>query len=41
MCIRDRKQTATDEQFTPNDEEEQQPAIELFKQLHTCLLYTS
>ena len=30
-----RKQTATDEQFTPNDEEEQQPAIELFKQLHT------
>ena len=29
-----RKQTATDEQFTPNDEE-QQPAIELFKQLHT------
>ena len=30
-----RKQTTTDEQFTPNDEEEQQPAIELFKQLHT------
>ena len=30
-----RKQTATDEQFTPNDEKEQQPAIELFKQLHT------
>ena len=29
-----RKQTTTDEQFTPN-EEEQQPAIELFKQLHT------
>ena len=30
-----RKQTTTNEQFTPNDEEEQQPAIELFKQLHT------
>ena len=29
-----RIQTATDEQFTPN-EEEQQSAIELFKQLHT------
>ena len=29
-----RKQTTTDEQFTP-DEEEQQSAIELFKQLHT------
>ena len=29
-----RKQTTTDEQFTPN-EEKQQSAIELFKQLHT------
>ena len=29
-----RKQTTTNEQFTPN-EEEQQSAIELFKQLHT------
>ena len=30
-----RKQTTTDKQFTPNEEKEQQPAIELFKQLHT------
>ena len=30
-----RTQTATDERFTLNDEEEQQSAFELFKQLHT------